>query len=668
MREKVDKEEFMFEAFSTNAIQIIDQALNIAKSLGKKVVGSEHLLLSMYQIKDSICHFLLEEKKIKYDDILKIVESLVILRKTEDEDITYTKKFQEIIMFSENLASDLESEYVYDEHIFYVMLKEYDSVACVVLEKLGLDLDELMDDIEEIFNFFSRDENEQQDETIPFPFLINLTTSKKVHPYVSRNNYIEKIQLILSKKQKNNPLLIGNAGVGKTAIVEGLSEVMHNTKIYQLDLGSIVSGTKYRGELEEKLTKAMEYIKKKKAILFIDEIHNIVGAGSNDGSLDIANILKPYLSRADIKLIGATTLDEYYHYIDKDKALSRRFQNIFIDEPTEEETYHILREIKKSYEEFHHVKYSYKTLKYIVEKSNLYLVTKHFPDKAIDVMDEVGARKKLSRKNIENLVDEVIEDMTGIKNLDLITLKKAVLNYPILKKNYLQFIKKNELKYQPTHIALIKVDADFDIDYLIEDLYSLFSFKKEMYLELDLENYQDYTMINNLIGSSKGYVGYEQGGILSEHMIRYPLSLIHLKNFDKAHVIIQNFFIQLFKKSTFIDNKGRTIHLNNTIFVVEKKNNNMTKAGFIQNNTSTTLTKSITDNHMQNDEYIYLPTIKRKKDFQYLFDLLKKYKITIHNLSTIDETDYFDVVCMSLLEKPGEYTYDKINKRLDFID
>lgn len=657
----------MFEAFSTNAIQIIDQALNIAKSLGKKVVGSEHLLLSMYQIKDSICHFLLEEKKIQYDDILKIVESLVILRKTEDEELTYTKKFQEIIMFSENLASDLESEYVYDEHIFYVMLKEYDSVACVVLEKLGLDLDELTEDIEEIFNFFRREDN-VQDETIPFPFLINLTTSKKVHPFVSRNNYIEKIQLILSKKQKNNPLLIGNAGVGKTAIIEGLSEVMQHTKIYQLDLGSIVSGTKYRGELEEKLTKAMEYIKKKKAILFIDEIHNIVGAGSNDGSLDIANILKPYLSRSDIKLIGATTLDEYYHYIDKDKALSRRFQNIFIDEPTEEETYHILKEIKTSYEEFHHVKYSYKTLKYIVEKSNLYLVTKHFPDKAIDVMDEVGARKKSSRKNMESLVDEVIEDMTGIQNLDLPTLKKAVLNYPILKKNYLQFIKKSELKYQPPHIALVKVDPDFDIEDLIEDLYCLFSFKKEMYLEIDLENYQDYTMINNLIGSSKGYVGYEQGGILSEHLIRYPLPLVYLKNFDKAHMIIQNFFLQLFKKNTFTDNKGRTIHLHNTLFVVEKKNNNMTKTGFIQNNIIPSNADSGVNHSVQQAEYVYLPTIQKKKNFQYLFDLLKKYDITIHNLSSIDEAEYLDVVCMSLLKNPGEYRYDKINKRLDFMD
>ncbi len=644
----------MFEAFSTNAIQIIDQALRIAQSLDKKIVGSEHLLLSMYQTKDSICHFLLEEKQIKYDDILKVMNSLVILRKSDD-DITYTKKFQEIIMFSENLAADLESEYVYDEHIFYVMLRERESVACIILEKLGLDLNELMRDIEEIFSFFNE---EQDDESIPFPFLINLTSAKKVHPFVKRNRYIEKIELILSKKQKNNPLLIGNAGVGKTAIVEGLSEVLHDVKIYQLDLGSIVSGTKYRGELEEKLTKAMEYIKKKKAILFIDEIHNIVGAGSNDGSLDIANILKPYLSRSDIKLIGATTLDEYFHYIDKDKALSRRFQNVFIDEPTEEETYHILKEIKKSYEEYHHVKYTFSDLRYIVKKSKLYLVTKNFPDKAIDVMDEAGARKKSSSKNMNKIVDEVIEDMTGVKNLTLSTLKKIHLNYPELKKNYLQFIKKDELNCQFPLLAIIRVDNDFDIHLLMDDLYHLFSFKKEMYLEIDLESYTDYTMLNNLIGSSKGYVGYDQGGILSEHIIRYPLCLIYLKNFDLAHRSIQQFFLQLLKKPSFVDNKGRTIYLTNSLFVMNKKMEKKAPTGFIQNDSVSSFSK-------ESFKEVYLPTIKKKNQYQYLVDILNKYNIKIRNLSSIDESEYLDLVSLSLLKKPGCYIYDTTNHTLN---
>ena len=464
----------MFETFSTSALEMIDKALRIAKSLGKKLVGTEHLLLAMYQVEESICHFLLEEKDITYEKLLEVVNGLVILRKNESKEDTYSKKFQEVILYAQRLSEDLESEYVYDEHIFYVMLKEYDTVAYVVLEKLGLDIEELKRDIEEIFSF----DEAKEKENIPYPFLINLSTSQKIHPFVLRNNYIEKIKYILSKKQKNNPLLIGNAGVGKTAIVEGLSEILKDVSIYQLDLGSIVAGTKYRGELEEKLTKAMEYIKRKKAILFIDEIHNIVGAGSNDGSLDIANILKPYLSRSDIKLIGATTLDEYYRHIDKDKALSRRFQNVFIDEPTEKETYVILKEIKASYEEYHNVKYSDQILQEIIEKSKLYLVRRSFPDKAIDVMDEIGTRKKSSNKSFSKLIDETIEDLTGIKNLTLERLKKVELNYPSLKPKYLQFIKKKEFEVNTNNLAFAMVNSDFNVEYLIEDLYKLFAFKK----------------------------------------------------------------------------------------------------------------------------------------------------------------------------------------------
>lgn len=570
----------MFETFSTSALEMIDKALRIAKSLGKKLVGTEHLLLAMYQVEESICHFLLEEKDITYEKLLEVVNGLVILRKNESKEDTYSKKFQEVILYAQRLSEDLESEYVYDEHIFYVMLKEYDTVAYVVLEKLGLDIEELKRDIEEIFSF----DEAKEKENIPYPFLINLSTSQKIHPFVLRNNYIEKIKYILSKKQKNNPLLIGNAGVGKTAIVEGLSEILKDVSIYQLDLGSIVAGTKYRGELEEKLTKAMEYIKRKKAILFIDEIHNIVGAGSNDGSLDIANILKPYLSRSDIKLIGATTLDEYYRHIDKDKALSRRFQNVFIDEPTEKETYVILKEIKASYEEYHNVKYSDQILQEIIEKSKLYLVRRSFPDKAIDVMDEIGTRKKSSNKSFSKLIDETIEDLTGIKNLTLERLKKVELNYPSLKPKYLQFIKKKEFEVNTNNLAFAMVNSDFNVEYLIEDLYKLFAFKKEMYLEIDLENYIDYASINNLIGSTKGYVGYEQGGILSEHILKYPLSLVYFKNIKSAHPSINQFIKSLLKKNHFLDNKGRTIYLTNTIFLLDTNEIKNKEIGFINEN------------------------------------------------------------------------------------
>lgn len=643
----------MFETFSTSALEMIDKALRIAKSLGKKLVGTEHLLLAMYQVEESICHFLLEEKDITYEKLLEVVNGLVILRKNESKEDTYSKKFQEVILYAQRLSEDLESEYVYDEHIFYVMLKEYDTVAYVVLEKLGLDIEELKRDIEEIFSF----DEAKEKENIPYPFLINLSTSQKIHPFVLRNNYIEKIKYILSKKQKNNPLLIGNAGVGKTAIVEGLSEILKDVSIYQLDLGSIVAGTKYRGELEEKLTKAMEYIKRKKAILFIDEIHNIVGAGSNDGSLDIANILKPYLSRSDIKLIGATTLDEYYRHIDKDKALSRRFQNVFIDEPTEKETYVILKEIKASYEEYHNVKYSNQILQEIIEKSKLYLVRRSFPDKAIDVMDEIGTRKKSSNKSFSKLIDETIEDLTGIKNLTLERLKKVELNYPSLKPKYLQFIKKKEFEVNTNNLAFAMVNSDFNVEYLIEDLYKLFAFKKEMYLEIDLENYIDYASINNLIGSTKGYVGYEQGGILSEHILKYPLSLVYFKNIKSAHPSIIQFVKSLLKKNHFLDNKGRTIYLTNTIFLLDTDKIKNKEIGFIN------------ENKKSSKNIITLKTIERKQDINQLKDILAKNKINILNfeqlLDSLSKTQLYDFLALAILKESGNYWYNSTNLTLE---
>lgn len=624
----------MFEKFSTNAISIIDDALQIARSMNKALVGSEHLLLAMYQKQDTICHFLLKEKEIEYIDIVNIINSLVILRKSDSSNLTYSKKFQEIILYSETLANDLGSKYVYDEHIFYVMLKEYDSVACVVLEKLGLDIEDIMIDIEEIFNFFDNKQEAEKEQDTPFPFLTNLSKLSKVHPFVKRNNYIDKIKYILSKKQKNNPLLIGKAGVGKTAIVEGLSEILKDEVIYQLDLGSIVSGTKYRGELEEKITKSMEYVKNKKAIIFIDEIHNIVGAGSNDGSLDIANILKPYLSRSDIKLIGSTTLDEYYRFIEKDKALTRRFQNVFIEEPSVKETYEILKGIKKSYEEYHNVRYTDKNLLKIIDNANLYLINKSFPDKAIDILDEAGARKKSTNKSIEKLIDEVTFDIAGIKNPSLKYLKKVVLFYPTLKKRYLKFIKRYELDYKFKNMGVINVVNDFNPEHLLKDLSKVFNFKKEMYLEIDLEGYHDSVMINNLIGSSKGYVGYEEGGILSEHIIKYPMSLIFFKNFSKAHITIQSFLKMLFQKHYFIDNKNRHIELINTMFIISDMSMNSNVTGFINN---------------KNEKINILDNIKVKKDYNNIKKLITKYNIKINNLEEIPQEKLTDIVVDSII-------------------
>lgn len=553
----------VLENYSNKAVQIIDEAKKIAEEFNSMIVGSEHLLLALYDTKDSVCGFLLGERFISREDIEREITELIILRNKKNESL-YTKELTDIVKYASNLTSKMKSDYVYEEHLFYALLTCNDNVGKDLLVRLGVDIEELVLDLEDMFCF-----NEEK-EKHPFTFLTNLSLSSKPHPYISLGNYIERLKIIMSKKQKNNPMLIGSAGVGKTAIVEGLASILNNEVIYRLDLGSMMSGTKYRGELEEKIIAAMDYIKENNAILFIDEIHTIVGAGSNEGTLDVANILKPYLARSDIRCIGATTLDEYYQFIEKDKALLRRFQNIYIYEPSALDTLYILENIKNVYEDYHDIIYTKKDLEDIVEKCERYIPTRTFPDKAIDVIDEVGARHKiLNDNNISYLINQVIFDMSGLKVLEVEDLKKISLNYEVLREAYLNFLTNKKIS---RNIAVGKVVNDFNIKKLIPDLEKVFSFKEEEYLEIDLENYYEASSISNLLGASKGYVGYDSGGILSEHIIKHPFSLIYFKNLDKAHFTIQTFIKKLFKDSYFIDNKTRKIYLYNTIMLYSDQN------------------------------------------------------------------------------------------------
>lgn len=562
----------MLESFSIQAVQIIEKSKTISKSMNAPITGTEHLLLAMFDTNDSICKFLLEEKGITKEKLMDKINSMNIIHKITDPNMTFTEEYQNLILNAEELIFDLGKEYVFDEHLFYSLLENQDNIANEIIIELNLDIESLLTDIEDIFNFNFNNSKEDTPSV-----LINLTKKEQTHPFLGRGEYITKIKYILNKKQKNNPLLIGSAGVGKTSIVHALSKNLKDETIYQLDLGMVISGTKYRGELEEKLIKALEYISTNKAILFIDEIHNIVGSGSNEGTLDIANILKPYLSSSDIKVIGATTLDEYYKYFEKDKALMRRFQNIFIDEPTTEETLNILKHIKNTYEQYHHIKYQKQHLKQIINKTKRLMPNKTFPDKAIDILDEVGARYKINKQNISSLIDKTIKDHIGLNIISKHELLKLKLNYPEYKDDYLRFILNEEIN---NNILIAYIDNKFQIDKYLLDLYHIFSFKKEMFLELDLSNYYDEISINNLIGSTKGYVGYEQGGYLSEHIHKYPLSVIYIKNLHLSHIKIQNFINKIIKEPFFIDNKGRKIYLTNTIFLIDNQNLQNKKLGF----------------------------------------------------------------------------------------
>ena len=633
----------MLETFSVRAVELIDNAKHLCKieneTKEEYIVSTFYLLISMFTANDTICHFLLNEQNVKIEDIYKALENTGDI---EHPAKVFSKEFEELVVNSALLANKLKSEYVYDEHLFYELLSNKNLTATKVLIYLGLDIEQLLQDVKDIFNF--NDEPIyllEKKETKPLNYLINLSTQPEIHSYVEREDFIDQLIYILNKKQKNNPLLIGQAGVGKTALVTALAKII-DQDIYELDLGELIAGTKYRGEMEEKLTSAIEYIHKNNAILFIDEVHNIVGAGSNDGSLDAANILKPYLSKGKIKLIAATTLDEYYKYIEKDKALVRRFRTIFINEPTKAETLTILKGIKSDYIKYYNYNIQDELLEYIVNLTDNYVPLKTFPDKAIDVLDESLSKLKNSDKDIKQIVKEVINSYTGLIIPTEDELNNLDLHYNELKKLYLRKL----YPVSVTHnLGVVGVNKNFHINLLLSDLNKVFGLKKENCLEIDLADYTLSETITNLIGSSKGYVGYEQGGLIYNHLLKFPFSVIYIKNFDLGIPFIKQHIKSLFKKSKITDSHARTIYLNNTLFVIEMAETKST-IGFTKNQST------------EKFDYDMFLNTKTDETNELLNNLLKK-GIIVEGFKSLSLNDQINIYYQVITKPIGKY---KINK------
>lgn len=596
-------------------------------------LGTEGLLYALLEIDNSICNHLFISKGIEKEKVVKRIKQLFILRKDNRE---YTEKFVEVLENAQKIALLDESDLIYDEHLLYSLLMINDSVALNIIISFGLTIDEMVNNVKNIFDF--------KDENI---YLINLSKeaeNKKLNTFVLRKKYIEKIIKILSKKQKNNPMLIGNAGVGKSALVEGVAieylRIDKNVNVYRLDIGMVLAGTKYRGDLEERLIEVIESVKGENNILFIDEIHNIV-SNNNENSIDIANILKPILARNEIKCIGATTLDEYYKYIAKDKALSRRFQNIFVEEPDDEEMRLILKGIVKDYESFYNVKYSNDLINYVIKMSKL-LTNRCFPDKAIDILDESGLiAKNNKRKNVKK--EDVKLTVYEFLGIDYNNFKKSIhqkINYPNFKKYYYDYF------FQITErktILNIMINNSV-LSCIISDFKKILKITDEMILEIDLLDYLDSHYISNLLGSPSGYVGYEDGGIITEHVYRYPLSIIIIKNYESGDFIIKRQIDNIIKKGEVIDNKRRKINFRNCIFVFINSKKNVKHVGFnfqetidnidlideviLENKTSNNknklqIIKKILKNYSENDFHIKINIKIEDNNIDNIIEVLK---------------------------------------------
>ncbi|RKY53799.1 MAG: ATP-dependent Clp protease ATP-binding subunit [Candidatus Neomarinimicrobiota bacterium] len=655
----------MKENFSRKIQQIIKYAKEEAIRLGHSYIGSEHLLLGMLR----------QERSVGVEVLLNLGIDIEYLRKAIEDAIRpsggtltlghlpLTKRAERILRNTYNEAKELGSPEIGDEHLLLAMLKETEGIAYQVLSEMGVDYDTVREELTDPFfkNQYSSERGEKKSKTPALDHfsrdITKLAEKGELDPVIGRDKEIERVAQILTRRKKNNPVLIGEPGVGKTAIAEGLAlrivkkqvpRLLYNKRIVDLDLAAIVAGTKYRGQFEERMKAIMQELEKAKdVILFIDELHTIVGAGGASGSLDASNMFKPALARGEIQCIGATTLDEYRKYIEKDGALERRFQKVIVNPPSREETFEILKGLKSRYEEHHNVVYTEEALWACVELSDRYITDKYQPDKAIDVMDEAGSRvhlreiivpkeildleKKIEgiRKTKEKVVREqnfekaaelrdrerrlkeklrvmqekwekadkkrkalvleedvadVVAMMTGIPvNKVRETENKKLLQ---MEENLRKFIVGQDEAIKKLSSAIIRARAGIKdprkpigsflflgptgvgktelAKVLAEYLFG----NKDALIKIDMSEYMEKFAVSRLIGAPPGYVGYEEGGELTEKVRRHPYSVILFDEIEKAHPDVFNLLLQIFDDGVLTDSFGRKVDFKNTVIIM----------------------------------------------------------------------------------------------------
>lgn len=591
--------------FSMSIAEVIKRVKERTKRNGNQTIGSEFFLSEMLEIEGGIFQFLMNEYDVKKEEVIDETESALVLRHDKGE---YSDALTKIFDYAQGVSYGKIKE----EHLLYAILHCKESIAYKIIKSLGLSPSDLIIDLEEIYDF-----KESKEE---MKYAVNLTQKAregKLDSLFEYDNYLKRMLVILNKKYKNNPLLVGDAGVGKTAIVEGFAKYAYQNnldyEILTLNLSQMLSNTKYRGDFESRMDEAMNYISSREnAILFIDEIHTIIGTGSSENSLDVANILKPYLARADIKIIGATTLDEYQKTIFKDKALRRRFDLINVLEPTLDVTKKILLGLKPSYEDFHKIKLDDDLISYLCDEADVKIHNKKRPDKCIDILDEMLSYAKInSYKATSDLVDHIIDDRVGYH------LRKKEYHYKEIAK--LSFISENNLKEEKYYNYHIAIYNNFEaIEYLKHDLMVYLGISEEMILQIDALMYQERSAMESLIGSPKGYVGYDEDGILSHQLLTYPASVIIVENSNAMSGPLKTIFNQIYKQGFFYDNHGTQIKTNHLVIVdVLSKERNL--VGFNQQEE-----RRKTEYDLVIDDNIKSSLNKKYKE------ILDKYKLKLH--------------------------------------
>src|SRR4051812_31224954 len=654
-----------FDKFTERARKVLQLAQEEAQRFNHNYIGTEHLLLGLVREGEGVAAKVLANLGVDLNKVRSAVEFIIGRgERTVTGDIGLTPRAKKVIELSVEEARRLNHNYIGTEHLLLGLVREGEGIAAGVLESLGVSLDKVRQQVNYVLNqsgTYSQQESRHSSKTPVIDQLgMDLTAAAragKLDPCIGRDKELERVIQILSRRTKNNPALVGEPGVGKTAIVEGLAqriasgdapETLMGKRLLTLDIGSLVAGTKYRGEFEERLKKIIEEVRSSgNCILFIDELHTLVGAGAAEGAVDAANILKPSLARGELQCIGATTLDEYRKYIEKDAALERRFQPVLVEEPTIEETMQILQGIKDRYEAHHKLEISDEAIKAAAELAARYVPDRFLPDKAIDLIDEAASRVRMQRASAPPSYKEMLRSLESVQNEKEAAISaqqyELAAEYRDQEAKLRAKLEKIESGWQTQQSADKPIVTAEDIAHVVamwtgipvmriaeeessrllkmeealhdrvkgqdeaitmvakavrraraglkdprrpigsfiflgptgvgktELVRALAEFmfgSEEAMIKIDMSEFMERHSVARLVGAPPGYIGYEEGGQLTEAVRRKSYSVVLLDEIEKAHPKIFNILLQIMDDGRLTDAKGRKVDFRNTIIVM----------------------------------------------------------------------------------------------------
>ena len=675
----------MMQRFTDDAQRVLSFAQEAALELGHDYVGTEHVLIGLTKVKNGVAAKALEELGIVTEDIFEAVEEQVGRGNKKATSIYMTPRVKNVLELAVQVANRMNHNYVGTEHILLGLLSDGGGVAVGILRAMNIRTDDIVEAIRHILGSSINGDHSGQEgannngdlgELTDFGMDLNESAKQgKIDPVIGRDTEIQRVIQILSRRTKNNPVLIGEPGVGKTAIAEGLAqrivngnvpEILRNKRIISLSISSMLAGAKYRGEFEERLKKAIDEVQQHDdMIIFIDEIHTLVGAGATEGAMDAANILKPVLARGEFQVIGATTLDEYKKHIEKDAALERRFQPVQVGEPNEEDALEILRGLRDRYEAFHKAKITDEALKAAVTLSSRYITDRFLPDKAIDVVDEAASKVRMKVfsaapdvKALEDRLNTVkkekeaavtsqdFEKAAKLRDEEQVLVKEIDDKKSVAKEESDQKLIVTEddiaavvAQWTGIPVAKIAEEESETLLHLEDELHkrvigqddavtavakavrraraglkdpkrpigsflflgptgvgktelaralasSLFGDESAM-IRLDMSEYMEKHTVSRLVGAPPGYVGYEEGGQLTDAVRRKPYSVILLDEVEKAHADFFNILLQVLDDGRLTDSQGRTVDFRNTVIIMTSNlgakalHKNSTELGFL---------------------------------------------------------------------------------------